>query len=91
MTSTSGRLAIRRAFRAWRAARGLSQDEVAAMVDGWDQRQVSRVEAGERSIKLEEAAEICRALGVPLRRLLIELDPDDREAIGLPRHEDESL
>ncbi len=75
----------------WRVAAGLSQAELAERVEGWDQKHVSRVEMGEASIRLEEAAGVCRALGRPLRQLLQLLDPDDREAVGLPPYEDTSL
>lgn len=91
MSSTSARLAIRRMLKAWRVAADLSQEELASRIEGWDQKHVSRVEMGELSIRLEEAPAVCRALGVPLRRLLLELDREDRIAVGLPAHEDDAL
>jgi transcriptional regulator with XRE-family HTH domain len=49
---------------------GLSQAQLAARVGGMDGTAVTRIERGQRRIRLNEAAEIAGALGVDLAYLV---------------------
>lgn len=74
-----------RGFRAERARAGLSQAQLAERL-GWSQSRITAIESGTRNLYAHELAEVCRALGVPLRMLLVMADPEDLAALGLAEH-----
>jgi transcriptional regulator with XRE-family HTH domain len=71
-------------IRAERARRRWKQAELAARLGvGWDQSKISDVEGGRREVRLGELPGFCRALDVPLLKLLEGTEPHDREALGI--------
>jgi transcriptional regulator with XRE-family HTH domain len=70
------------AVRAERSRAGLTQGQLAQAL-GWERHAVTAVEAGARAVGVHELPSLCRALGVTLDRLLVDADPDDRDAIGV--------
>lgn len=68
-----------RELRRLRIARGWSQEEVAQRMSAygydWHQTTVGRIEAAQRPLRLNEAADMCRLFGVALERLMWP-DPD---------------
>jgi transcriptional regulator with XRE-family HTH domain len=71
-----------KAVRAERERLGWSQERMAQEMQ-WERKTVSRIETGERDIGAHELPTICRALGVDLRRLTIEAEEADQDALGL--------
>lgn len=71
-----------RAVRAERSRQGLTQAELAQRL-GWTRDRVSMVERMAAAIALDELPGLCRGLGVPLSRLLVEADREDVEALDL--------
>jgi transcriptional regulator with XRE-family HTH domain len=67
-----------RAKRRWR-----QQDLAERLGPGWDQPKVANVEAGRREIRLGELPDFCRALDVPLVKLLDGASVEDRRALGV--------
>lgn len=68
-----------------RLARGLSQTELARLVKGrglaFHQQTVQKIEAGERTVRLDEAFVIAELLDVSLETMTTaSLEPDDRDA-----------
>ena len=64
-------------MRRVREIRGLSQGDLAARLadagwDGFRQTTISRIEKGERTVRLAEAHAIAQVLGVPLTRMMDE-------------------
>jgi DNA-binding XRE family transcriptional regulator len=82
VSTASLRLAIRRGVIAERGRLELTQQQLADKI-GWTRRIVGQIETGERSVRGEELADLCRALEVDLSRLLIAADIEDRRALGL--------
>jgi len=68
--------------RAERARLGWRQRELAERT-GWSTDVVSDIETGKRRIGMEDIPVLCRALGVPLARLLVGADTDDLQVMGL--------
>jgi transcriptional regulator with XRE-family HTH domain len=68
--------------RAERARLGWRQRELAERT-GWSTDVVSDIETGKRRIGMEDVPVLCRALGVPLARLLVGADTDDLRVMGL--------
>jgi len=66
-----------REFRRLREARGWSQEEVArrlaALGIDWHQTMVSRTEAADRPLRLNEAAALCGVFGIRLEALLTDV------------------
>lgn len=73
---------VARAIVAERKRRGLSQRELADRL-GWSRQTVTTIEAGDRSVKVEELPAVCRALGVTLGELARDASEGDRDALGL--------
>jgi transcriptional regulator with XRE-family HTH domain len=71
-----------RNVRAERARLRWTQQELADRL-GWSQAKVSAVEMGQRVVTLDAAVELCRALGVPLVKLLEGTSADDLRVLGL--------
>lgn len=69
-------LAAERTRRRW------TQEELAARV-GWKRNRITRIEIGKRRVTLDDALVLCRALGVPLVRLLDGMAQDDLLTLGL--------
>lgn len=74
------------AMRRFREIQGLSQGELAARLaeagwDGFRQTTVSRIEKGERTVRLAEAHAIAQVLGTSLTRMTDETAPGDAERI----------
>ncbi|WP_158277251.1 helix-turn-helix domain-containing protein [Serinibacter arcticus] len=81
---------FRRRLREERARSGLSQSALAAALGRLLQRHldpsaVARMEAGERSVRLEEAVAAAEVLGLPLGALLRDRDAIDDEIGELER------
>lgn len=74
--------AVARGIRAERARRGISQNELAAMLN-WSREKLSAIESGRQRIATDDLAIICRIFNLPLSSLIPELDDDDRQALGL--------
>ncbi|MFE3861004.1 helix-turn-helix domain-containing protein [Streptomyces goshikiensis] len=66
--------ALGEALRAHRTARGLSQEDVAAMMNrsgfSWRQTTVAKTEAGSRPVRVNEAAALALCFGVSVNELL---------------------
>ncbi len=75
-------LVLKRAVRAERSRRGLSQTELADAL-GWSQSRIASLETGTRRLYADELPEVCEALGVPLERLLADASKADRRKLGL--------
>ncbi|WP_408622903.1 helix-turn-helix domain-containing protein [Kineosporia rhizophila] len=80
--SDSLALALKRAVRAERSRRGMSQTELANAL-GWSQSRVASLETGTRRLYADELPEVCAALGVPLTRLLADAKKGDMQRLGL--------
>ncbi|MGO3392601.1 helix-turn-helix domain-containing protein [Glutamicibacter arilaitensis] len=80
MNSAQNELNFIRNMKRIREAQGLSQGQFAARMtkefgwDGFHQTTISRIEKGERPVRLGEAAGIAEALGVEVWKMLL---PDD--------------
>jgi transcriptional regulator with XRE-family HTH domain len=68
--------------RAARARRRLRQEDLADEM-GWSRPTVSALEAGTRRVTVADAAALCIALGIDLRKLLRGADEDVVWALGL--------
>ena len=75
-------LVVPRNVRAERVRRGWRQRDLAVAM-GWSVGMVSDLERGARRCGIEDIPVICRALGVPLGKLLDGADPDDLTSMGL--------
>lgn len=76
-------MAVARAIRMRRGAADLSQQELADAL-GVDRAVVSRIESGERAIRLsDELVAVCGALGCTLRQLLMDATPEQRRVLGV--------
>lgn len=68
-----------------RIARGWSQEEAARQMDAygydWHQTTVSKIEAAQRPLRLNELADLASLYGVPLDALLSELPQIDSETL----------
>ena len=73
---------VARNVRAERSRQRWRQQDLADRL-GWSQTTVSAVESGQRQIGVGDLPELCRALEVPLRVLLMGADPEDLAALGL--------
>lgn len=73
---------LARNVRAERSRRRWRQADLAGAL-GWSPTKVADVEAGRRRLDIAQIIELCRALGVPLVKLLDGADPGDLEALGL--------
>jgi transcriptional regulator with XRE-family HTH domain len=72
-------------MRRLRAARGVSQTELARRVSalgvpGFHQQTVTRIEAGDRPVRLNESTAIAAALGTDLEQMLVDPTPEALEA-----------
>jgi transcriptional regulator with XRE-family HTH domain len=75
-------LVVARNVRAERARRGWRQLDLAEAM-GWSVGMVSDLERGSRRCGIEDVPVICRALGVPLLKLLDGAEQDDLATMGL--------
>lgn len=73
--------ALRRAVRAERARRGLTQAELSERM-GWARSTASDVETGARSILAHELPALCEALGTTLAKLLREAPEGELRRLG---------
>lgn len=69
-------------IRAARVRRDWTQTQLGEAI-GLSVSAVSELERGRRSVSLEEAMRICRALDVTLARLCEGMDPEDVAGLGL--------
>ncbi len=74
--------ALIRGLRAERARAGLSQEAFGQRL-GWSRATVVKIENGDRQIAAHELSDICRALGIGLRTLLVAADRSDLDALDL--------
>ena len=70
-TLQARRLEVAAAVQSWRAARRMTQEELACML-GVPQSWISNVESGARRLDIVEAEELSKALGVSVAQLLDE-------------------
>lgn len=75
------RQVVARAIVAERKRRGLTQRQLAERL-GWSRQTVTTIEAGDRSVKVEELPAVCRALSVTLAELLRDAGEEDRRMLG---------
>jgi transcriptional regulator with XRE-family HTH domain len=61
---------IGRRLRELRQAAGMSQRDVAALIPGWRQSLVSKMESGNRPMRLNELAALAAIFGVTLPELI---------------------
>lgn len=73
---------VARNVRAERVRKGWRQADLGAAV-GWSTFVVSDVETGKRRLSLGDVVLLCRALGVPLSKLLEGIEPADLGALGI--------
>jgi transcriptional regulator with XRE-family HTH domain len=81
MAPTAGDIAAAN-VRAERSRRRWTQAELAEKL-GWSASKVSALEAGQRRITIDQAIDLCRALEIPLVRLLQDADTADLRTLGL--------
>lgn len=82
MTSTLDH-AIIRGIRAERTRLDLTQQQLADKLH-WSRKTIVAIEGGDRKLLAHELADVCRALGITLRVLLVSADDADLEALGMP-------
>lgn len=73
---------LARNVRVERTRRGWRQADLAERL-GWSPPRVTAVEGGRRQLNMTMIAELCRAFGVPLVKLLEDADPADLQVLGL--------
>ncbi|HYY12139.1 MAG TPA: helix-turn-helix transcriptional regulator [Kineosporiaceae bacterium] len=73
---------LARGVRAERSRRGWRQSDLAARC-GWSVDTVSAIERGARRVDIDDAAALCRALGVTLAKLLDGAEAEDLRSLGL--------
>lgn len=73
---------LARNVRVERVRRGWKQSDLAEAL-GWSTARVTAVESGGRQLNLDAVIELCRTFGVPLVKLLEDVDPADLEALGI--------
>lgn len=89
------RVALGAAIRAARDAAGLSQEKLAAELGFWDDRSnVSRVEAGQQSITIDQLWEVAAALNASVTAILVaagvvEFDLSARDLLAVDPNLDE--
>lgn len=81
MAPTAADFAARN-LRAERSRLRWTQADLAKRLD-WSQSKIAALENGQRRITLDQAVELCRALNVPLVKLLEGAAPEDLSALGL--------
>lgn len=81
MTSTLDHALIR-GIRAERTRSDLTQQQLAERL-GWSRKTIVYIESGDRKLLAHELADVCKALGVSLRTLLVLADRADLEALDL--------
>ncbi|MDQ1245708.1 MAG: helix-turn-helix protein [Actinomycetota bacterium] len=69
-------------MRAERARRRWTQADLAQRLN-WSPTKVGDVEQGRRKVSADQLVELCRAFGIPLRRLLDGAEPDDLITLGI--------
>lgn len=74
--------ALARGIRAERNRAGRTIADLAGELH-WSPAKLQAVESGTRTLAAGDLADVCRALRQPLRRILIDADPEDLEALGL--------
>lgn len=72
---TDARIAFGRAVRGFRTAKGISQEKLAELAD-IHRTYVGDVERGTRNIALLNMIRISAALGIPLSRLIAEMEKE---------------
>ena len=72
---------IARNVRAERARRHWRQADLADLL-GWERSSVGHLESGRRSVKASDLPALCRALEIPLAKLLEGAEPDDLAALS---------
>lgn len=73
---------LMRGIRAERVRAGLTQAQLAERLK-WSRKTVMGIETGDRQLLAHELSDVCRALGVGLRTLLVTADEADLEALEL--------
>ena len=68
--------------RAERVRRGMRQAQLAQLL-GTSQTTISQIEAGQRTVSVDDLASLCLALDVPLVRLLAGVDTALLRVLGL--------
>lgn len=71
-----------RNVRAERVRRDLTQDDLGERL-GWSRSKVADLETGRTTLRADDLAPICRALGVTLARLAEGADAEDLQSLGL--------
>jgi transcriptional regulator with XRE-family HTH domain len=69
-------------LREWRTRRGLTQSQLADKV-GWTSAYVSRLENGERRLKIDQIVKLAKALGIEPAQLMVanQMPADDLDAL----------
>jgi transcriptional regulator with XRE-family HTH domain len=83
MSTSRFAAALVRNIRAERTRAGITQAQLAERM-GWSEKTVARTEQGDRRLYFDEVPALCRALGVPLDRLLLDVDAEDLAALRPP-------
>ena len=65
-----------------RVRRRMDQGELARLI-GVDRSTITRIENGDRTVKVDELVSLCQALDVPLIKLAEGVDPADLRLMGL--------
>jgi transcriptional regulator with XRE-family HTH domain len=73
---------VARNVRAERARLRWTQDQLADHLD-WTRATLAAVETGRRALLVSDLPDLCRALDVPVARLLIGADPGDVAVLRL--------
>jgi transcriptional regulator with XRE-family HTH domain len=73
---------LARGVRAERSRRGWRQADLAERC-GWSLDIVSAIERGSRRVDMDDALRLCRALGLPLMKLLDGASDEDLRILGL--------
>lgn len=73
--------ALRKAIRAERIRRDLTQAQMASRMS-WSRNTYAALESGARHLNADEIPDLCRALGVPFSRLLVDAPDEDRAVFG---------
>lgn len=77
------RLDVADAVRLARLRVRMTQAELGSAM-GWSRQLVTKIEAGERAVHLDEVPVLCRVLRCTLGDLLADVGGRDRAAMGLP-------